>query len=715
MEELNKFLSLIRKNRLILIIVPVVTVIITYFLVRNLPNSYISQAQIATGIVDNTKQNLLNQTVPQNQQIIQEFSNLVALMKMKKMLDYTSYELLKHDISSSQPFRNPSKLLSGLSKTDKQQLLQLLTKLSAGNLTLNLYNKEQKDVYELLTSMRYDSESLRDKLQAYRAGDSDFIVVEFESDNPELSAFVVNTVSASFIDYYTNAVKTNQVKTTSFLRDLLAKKSDTMSKKMNDLRDYKVKNKVLNLDDQSKQMYTQIIDYNNQKQALIQKTSSLTGTLNEIDKKFKPSDRQYLEAGLSKLNQRIVNTKDELAGLYDLYYKNDLDERYKRSIDSLQHKLGEQINRSSDAYIVNPMNTKQELMAQKLTLEVDLDMSRYSMGSLERELGRLNAQYDQLVPREADVQRLGMDIDIATKEYLDILNRYNQSTLESDFDPKLNLVQSAMPGLAQPSKKMLLVILSGIISLIFCMVVLFVIYYFDNRIITAKDLANITQAPVLGGLNEIQSEKVDLQSIWRNREGTKTEREFKNELRSIRYEIETEINSKVIAITSIEEGEGKSLLALSLAFAWTMTNHKVLVINGNFNSPTSSHSATGSLFLEDFLRDPSAIRDSIDQNGLITILDNRGGDTSILELSSHESIAEKLNWAKGFFDVIILETAPLSGINQSREWFSFCDAIIGVFKSGSTITAEKENYINYLKNTELFKGWVVNRVPSQSK
>lgn len=715
MEELTKFLNLVKKYRLVLIIVPIVTVVITYFLVRNLPDSYVSQAQIATGIVDDTKQNLLNQAAPQSQQIVQEFSNLVALMKMKKNVDEISYQLLQHDLSDAKSFRKPSKKLAELDANAKRRMIQILQDLRQRNASLNLFNAEQKQIYDVLNSMRYDSESLKDKLNAYRAGDSDFIIVEFESENPDLSAFVVNTVSNTFINYYTQAVKSNQNKTTNFLRDLLAKKSDTMAKKMNNLRDYKVKNKVLNLDDQSKQMYTQIADYNNQKQALIQKTSSLTGTLNEIDKKFKPGERQYLEAGLSKLNQRIVNTKDELSGLYDLYYKNDLDERYKRSIDSLQHKLEEQINRSSDAYIVNPMNTKQELMTQKLTLEVDLDMSRYSIGSLERELSRLNAQYDQLVPREADVQRLGMDIDIATKEYLDILNRYNQSTLESDFDPKLTVVQAAIPGVAQPSKKMLLVILSGLISIVFCLVIFFVIYYFDDSIVTASDLANATQAPVLGSLKAMNAGKIDLETMWKQNSNLSSEREFKNELRSIRYEIEQDVKDKIIAVTSIDPMEGKSLLSLSLAYAWKMTGHKVLLIDGNFNAPFLREASESPTFLEDFLQDKSPIKNTTPGDGQVTILGNRGGDTSILELANQEVIRRQLAWAATVYDIIIIETGSLTGINQSKEWFMFVNAIIGIFKSGNTISGQKRIFVDYLKDSGSFKGWVINQVPVNTK
>jgi len=712
MEELTKFINLLKKNRLILIVVPIATIVITFFLVRNLPDSYVSQAQIATGIVDETRQTSLTQETPQAQQIVQEFSNLLAMIRMKRILDQVSYQLMIHDLSST-PFRKPSNLLSKLTAQQRLAVRNSYVNLYNNNTALNLYNKGQKDLYDLMVSMRYDSESLKDKIQAYRLGDSDFIVVMMESEDPDLSAFIVNILSSEFIKYYSKAVKVNQVKTSDFLRDLLAQKSDTLIARMNSLRDYKVKNRVLNLDEQSKQLYARIIDYENKRQEAVQQTSSFAGALNEIDAKFNPFERKYLESAMSGINQDIMSTKDEISQLYDLYYKNDLDEQYKKSIDSLGRVLERQIGKSSDAYITNPLSAKQSLVEQKLTLETQLDISRYSINSLERELKALNAQFDQLVPREADVQRLGMDIDMASKEYSDILSKYNQSNLENAFDVKLNVVQQAMSGLPQPSKKMLLVLISGVISTVFCLLVFFIIYYFDNSITSAKELANATQIPVLGSLRNLATGPLNLSDIWLNKNGLKSNTEFKKQLRSIRYEIENEINQKVIVISSLDAAEGKTLLALSLAFAWKMTNHKVLLIDGNFANQELSKAATDSIYLEDFIQGNVNINSNDVQEGSVYIIRNKGGDKALLELDLQQNIQAKIDQLKAIFDVIIIDTTSQDDMNNVKEWILFCDGVIGVFKAGQGLTENKKNFVSYLKDNPLFKGWILNRVNSR--
>ena len=56
MSELLQFLMLLKRNKITLILVPVITVIVSYFLVKRLPDSYEAHARIATGLVDKTDQ-----------------------------------------------------------------------------------------------------------------------------------------------------------------------------------------------------------------------------------------------------------------------------------------------------------------------------------------------------------------------------------------------------------------------------------------------------------------------------------------------------------------------------------------------------------------------------------------------------------------------------------------------------------------------------------
>ncbi|MEJ7557801.1 MAG: lipopolysaccharide biosynthesis protein [Pedobacter sp.] len=712
MEEINLFLRLLKKYLYILIIIPIIAVIVTFFLVRNLPDTYLSMAQISTGIVDETQNVLLTkEEATKTSEVSQKFANLVEVMRLKKLLDQVSYQLIIHDLTSSTPYRKRSKLITSLPKSVLDNALRTYKENFQETQGLNLWNKEQSVFYEILRSMDYDSESLKSKLRIGRAGDSDFINIEYESENPELSAFVANTLSSEFIKYYTVLVKTNQLKANKFLGNLLAEKKMLMNQSVQVLRNYKVTNRVLNLDEQSGQLYEQILLFGNRRQEALEGIAAKGGALRQIDSKFNPKERGYLESTLTKVNQDIMGTREDLRNLYDLYIDNDFEPGYKRSIDSLQQVLGAQINSSTDQFIYNPLVSKQALVEQKLRMEIELDLAKYGMNSMQKQLKSLNSQFDELVPHEADVQSMERDVEVASKEYLDVLDKFNQSSLESAFSVRLKLLQQAMPGLAQPSKKMLLVILSGMIAFAFCILIIFILFFIDNKIRTPKDLANKSKLPVLGFLKSMKGSIVDLEKIWRANTDESILRGFKNQLRSIRFEIENDFKEKVLVITSLKEGEGKSLLTLSLAYAWKMTNKRILIIDGNFKNPKISNSITPTMYLEDYFTGNTKLSDLVIQSSF-EFMANRGGDLSIFEIVNETVIKERLDDLRTMFDIIIIETAALDQLNLSKEWILFGDRVVGVFEANQSLNEEKKQNIGYLEALgNRFSGWILNKVP----
>ena len=709
--ELGNFFKLLFKHKFTLIIIPIITIIISFFLVRNLPNVYQSESPLSTGLVDQTQQILSNNENTQESQINQEFSNLIEIMHLKKVFNQVSYKLIIHDLTSSQPFRTPSKDLENLNTQARIHAIKVYKDRCEKNEPLSLIIDDERGLQNVITSMGYDYSSLNNKINIYRSQNSDFITVVFESENPQLSAFVVNTQIDEFIKFYTLQVKTNQVKAKNFLSNLLTQKRTSLDEKLNGLKNYKIENRVLNLNEQAKSLYGQIADYESKKEQTEKDVVAYMGAIEGINRKFKPRDRKYFESTLTHLNQDILRTKSKLRNLNDLYIQSNFEEEYPPKMDSLQNILTSQINALSDKSIFNPLLAKESLIQQKLTLEISLDLARYSIKSLSYELTRLNQKFDKLVPFEAVIQSYESDIDVAGKEYLEILQKFNQTSMESNFSVNLRQVELAVPEKAQPSKKMLLVILSGIISFIFCLVVLFIIFFFDNSIKQPKELANKTQMTVLGHLNLINASTLDLKQLWSSSNESPQMLKFKDLLRSIRFEIDQELaGSKVLVINSMRQQEGKTLFALSLSYAYTMINKKVLLIDGNFINPGISKAINSQTFINDYLN--GKIKNfGKDTDSLISVLGNPGGDISLLEITSQEIIRERFNKLKAEFDVIIIEASSLDTLNKSKEWVLFADKVLTVFEANQNVTIAKKQYIDYLNaNNAKFIGWILNKV-----
>jgi len=695
-------------------IIPIITIIITFFLTRNLPNQYSSKAQIATGLVDQSQQILNQRVLDQESKINQEFQNLIQIMLTKHILDQVSLKLIIHDFTSKKPFLEPSKLIKTLNPSSRQHAIQVFQEKYKSKQPLYLFNEDQKGLAKVIASMKYDEESLMKNLRIYRLNNSDFIQVEFDSENADLSAYVVNSLCSEFINYYTIILKENQLKAVNFLDSVLGKKEGDLNGKIAQLKGYKIENRVLNLNEQAKQLYEQLGEFETKKQATEQEIISTAGALAGIEAKFNPKERKYLEAVMSNINIEIAKTKDEISIANDGLVRSNFDPVYDRKIDSLKTVLTEQIISSSDKYISSPLVAKESLINQKIQLQINLDLAKNSVNSLKNEITRLNKRFDQLVPHEAVIQGYENSINVASQEYIEILKKFNQTSLDSKLSIRLRQLETAMPGALQPSKKMLLVILAGVISFVFCVIVLFVLFYLDDTIKTAKDLANHARLPVLGQLDLVEGKSLNLASIWQG--GNDLHNILKDQLRSLRFEIDQDLSGhKLLVVNSIKRNEGKTFFAVNLAYAFSAAGKSVLLVDGNAANPSISQYAKEKIFLEDYLQNNASVPTPA-FNADIVVMSNKGGDESLLELAKEHTVREKLVVLRNTFDIIIVEAPSMINMNKAKEWNVFADKVVTIFQANQTINEKKMDHFKYSQQLgDIFSGLILNKASAPYK
>jgi polysaccharide biosynthesis transport protein len=709
--ELKNFFKLLRKYRIALITIPLITVLVTYFIVRTLPNTYESHARIATGLVERPDA-LVTGSKTSESQVNQQFNNIIQTMKLKKIVNQISYQLMLHDLTTKTPFHQPSDAVARLTVDEKNKAIATYKRKYNAMEELSLLNEDENKLYQLLASMDYNYEKLVTQLNIDRLNSSDFIALKFESDHPDLSAFALNTLGNEFINYYSAKEIQNNAKAVKFLDSLLRQKQLTMKQKMKALENFKVKHGILDVNDQAGTLISQIAEFEARKQEAVRNIGAYSGVLQNIDKKFDPTDRKYFESAVTEINQEAASTRDQLKEVNDLYVKSNFDPKYKPAIDSLRKTYSTKINQANDKYAYSPLTTKQDLVAQKLQYEMNLELAKNSVSSLDEQLSKLNGKLHALVPSQAAIQTIQDDIEVDSKEYIALSNKFNQTSLESNFPVKLQMVEMAMPGTMQPSKKWMLVIFAGIASLALCGLFLFGLFYFDTSVQDAQQLANTTKIPVIGTLNVLNAGALDLKQVWEKTNDTKALKEFKNQIRSIRFEIENDLNgAKVVSITSLTPDAGKTFLTLNLAFAYAIANKKVLLIDGNFDNSGISEIITPDMYLEDYLASDYNDLSSTVLTDKLVILGNRGSDRTLVEINDVATIQSKFKSLKEQFDIILVEVPPLSAHNKAKEWISVTEKLVPIFEAGQKLDDAKKQNIQYFNTLdEKMIGWVLNKV-----
>lgn len=712
--NIKEFLNLIAKYKTLIIAIPAITLFITYLFVKNLPKQYKSQAKLSTGLLDPSRQvapDVPNYSGPDLLiKINQQFTNIMDIMVMPKNMSILSYRLILHDLKNPrQTFKTQSDDVNALSDAERQEAIRGFEERLAKKQVLTPFDNYEVKFYNLVKSMGYDGPSIARKLSITHEDNSDFITVEYTSENTFLSVFVVNTLSEDFINNYSLDLISNKNQSILVLDSLLQKKEAVMNEKTQQLKDYKIKNKVLNLDKQSQIVYQQIIDYENKKSQALIDLQSLQSALNNLNTKLNnPSLDRYLGAELSTDNQAVIALRNKVQVANNDYIDGGFKAADKKKVDSLQQLLNQQLVKTNDNYIADPVVAKQTLVQRRISLGIDLDKTRASIKDIDDELAKLNGKFSTMVPFDAGVQKFERDADVATKEYLDLLNRYNQTNLDKNIGLRLHLEQEGVPTVAEPSKKLIFMALSAIASFVICFCVLFIIHVLDNSINNKKQLAAATKGRVIGELNFIKSSQRDIDEIWKNAAYDKEHATYKNLLREARFEISKALTNdqKILGLTRLHPEKFAIFSAVSLAYAFARLDKQILLIGDaemaseieKWNIPTNQSLKT---VLDNL---------TLQKNNRITFLNSDLGDVSLLENKDNPSISQIFKSLKNEFDMIIVYLDAVNSVSDIKEWILFTEKYLATFMAGNSINEKDKESIKLLNKDEKFIGWLINGV-----
>src|SRR5690606_4070692 len=126
---------------------------------------------------------------------------------------------------------------------------------------------------------------------------------------------------------------------------------------------------------------------------------------------------------------------------------------------------------------------------------------------------------------------------------------------------------------------------SGVGSFSVCLFFLIGAFVLDRRVTDSNQLIRATDKKVIGVVNRIVPNNMDLRTIWENSETSKDYAIYKDLMRSLRFEIDASMKvegKKVIGVTSLFDNAGSSFIASSLAYSFAVTKKRVLLIGGDY-------------------------------------------------------------------------------------------------------------------------------------
>ena len=256
------------------------------------------------------------------------------------------------------------------------------------------------------------------------------------------------------------------------------------------------------------------------------------------------------------------------------------------------------------------------------------------------------------------------------------------------------------------------IVIIGILSFVGSVAIVFVIFYFDDTVRSIDDMENEIKAPVIAKVFKDYN-GIDL-LVDKKPSAVASE-----SIRTLRTNLQfssVDGQIKTLLVTSSVPSEGKSFVAANLATAFAQSGKKVLIVDCDLRKgrqhkifDVSSKKGLSNLLIgeienyKDFI-----IKTKVNNLYLIA----RGVfPPNPSELLNSKKNAALITLLKKYFDIIILDGAPIIGLSDSLILSSVVDKVLVVAALNYTKKTDLRNAITALNNVNAnVAGYVANNL-----
>ncbi len=695
--------------------------------------AYTSSAQYSTGLTQTQKVSLQLTEILDINQIDFRFNNVIETFKSPTVLGMLAYDLLLHDLMSPHPFRTlteKQKKEKVYQEANLEKAKDILNQKLIALQVLSTYEPEEKKVWDLMNLYGYDETSLFKELTIERIQRSDYLNVSFTSENPELSAYTANMIGQKFQEFY-NSLTNIRTKASIDKLDSLAKSKrkeiDTLRRR---LEVYRAKIGTPNPGDAATAAMTGYQAEESQltiQQALLNTLKSqLSTTIDQlatlnnapVETAAANNNDEYL---LLRRNNADLESQLAQKGGEDPVIQAKIDANNKK-MQNLMRTSGGGTGGTAGLSTKSLAERKSDLQQKKLDLVAEIESTNqniilYSKNVEEFKKTAFSGGGKEVMANAYENELTTAEADLA---------KYNNSLLNSqnlDVAPDFNFRQTLLgqpPIQPEPSHTILIVAISGLSMFFLSCLFIIILEFLDTSLRTSSIFQKETEIKVLTVVSKIDLQRKPLKECF-ELAGTngldKSTSTFIEHLRKLRYELESS-GKKTILITSTRSQEGKSTIIEALAYTFSMSKKKVLLIDANFSNNTLTKKFSAKPTLEYFSLNGQD--NAIDKIWGITTLTNiintdiigcNEGSYTPMEILPKNNLLMNLNKVAQHYDYILLEGAALNNHADSKELAKYVDGIVTVFSAKSSFGETDKESMRFLKDMgDKFIGTVLNNV-----
>lgn len=511
---------------------------------------------------------------------------------------------------------------------------------------------------------------------------SSLVSLSSKGSNPVLVTDFLNTLAIVYLNR--NLQKKNLIadKTISFIDRQISGIADSLGLTANQLKDFRVKNQVMDINYLSQSVYQQMRTLEDQRAELMvaskyydyikeyfENNKNLTDLLAPSAMGVNDPQLQNLIVQLTEKNaQRSLqlDSKSE---------KNPMLPILNAEINNLKKTILENIE-----YIVNTSN----ITINDINNRIDLLKGQVrNLPTIEKELTNIE--------REFHVNDAIYTFLLSTRAEAEIARASNSPDYEVIDPAKLSSARMVSP------KKNMIYFSSFFLAIMIPVGLIMLISVFKNSIDDKREIDKIAHFPIIGTI--ARNERRSMMPILDFPKSLIAE-SFRSTRTSMQFFQKGKPKQKIL-LTSSMSGDGKSFIAINLAAAYSYYGKRTLLLEFDLRNPKLADyfglSKTKSL--SSYLINDAKLEDIIQKTNVKNLDVICAGDVppNPVELIASDNTRNLLEILQNIYDYIIIDTPPIGVVTDSYLLMEYSDANLFVVRLNYT---NKRFFISLIHDLE---------------
>ena len=339
------------------------------------------------------------------------------------------------------------------------------------------------------------------------------------------------------------------------------------------------------------------------------------------------------------------------------------------------------------------------------TLDRSLASARVKLHDLREQMNESDTRLGKLPRQEREFLNIKRQQIVKENLYLFLLKQREETSLRiANSIPKGTIIDKAY-ALTKPINMGPAMIL--FIALVFGVMLPIAFFYIKDalksKIISKKDIEKITDTPIIGEISNLPKNSL----IINDTQHESIQRQLKSLCANIQFL--TNSNKKVIALTSLQDGDGKSFIAVNLANRFAQQGKKVVLVEldmcnctiADMLNVSTSKELSHYLYSDDVKVNDVITKVNIGNNSFDAIIAGET-PTNYAPIAS-ERIESLLDELRKTYDYIIIDGFSIKNDNDAIILSKICDMILFVCRSKHTSINNVKKINSIRKISELKK------------